>query len=139
MLFNALNLIFLNVTMLNCTKKIFTQISLAGLYYNYNLQLQFYSLQLQNFNHTVDVDRHVMHRHVVAALAHEHAICTMTTSDYAYSVGLPHDRAASSNAAHCCQFASLSMRLAECEITARPARRALRLFCASSAMARSLQ
>ena len=32
MLFNALNLIFLNVTMLNCTKKIFTQISLAGLY-----------------------------------------------------------------------------------------------------------
>ena len=33
MLFNALNLIFLNVTMLNCTKKIFTQISLAGLYY----------------------------------------------------------------------------------------------------------
>ena len=33
MLFNALNLIFLNVTMLNCTKKIFTQISLAGLYF----------------------------------------------------------------------------------------------------------
>ena len=32
MLFNALNLIFLNVTMLNCTKKIFTQISLAGVY-----------------------------------------------------------------------------------------------------------
>ena len=29
MLFSALNLIFLNVTMLNCTKKIFTQISLA--------------------------------------------------------------------------------------------------------------
>lgn len=34
MLFNALNLIFLNVTMLNCTKKIFTKISLAGLYHD---------------------------------------------------------------------------------------------------------
>ena len=33
MLFNTLNLIFLNVTVLNCTKKIFTQTSLAGLYY----------------------------------------------------------------------------------------------------------
>ena len=32
MLFNTLNLIFLNVTMPNFTKKIFTQISLAGLY-----------------------------------------------------------------------------------------------------------
>ena len=34
MLFNTLNLIYLNVTMPNLTRKIFTQISLAGLYYN---------------------------------------------------------------------------------------------------------
>ena len=32
MLFNTLNLIYLNVTMPNLTRKIFTQISLAGLY-----------------------------------------------------------------------------------------------------------
>ena len=34
MLFNTLNLIYLNVTMPNLTRKIFTQISLAGLYYH---------------------------------------------------------------------------------------------------------
>ena len=34
MLFNTLNLIYLNVTMPNLTRKIFTQISLAGLYHN---------------------------------------------------------------------------------------------------------
>ena len=35
MLFNTLNLIYLNVTMPNLARKIFTQISLAGLYYDY--------------------------------------------------------------------------------------------------------
>ena len=36
MLFNTLNLIYLNVTMPNLTRKIFTQISLAGLYFPFH-------------------------------------------------------------------------------------------------------
>ena len=39
MLFNTLNLIFLNVTMPNWTTKICAQISLAGLYFESNRQV----------------------------------------------------------------------------------------------------
>ena len=69
MLFNALNLIFLNVTMLNCTKKIFTQISLAGLYY-YERYSGIVTLLLHNpgtrtigdevYSHTIG-DAHLVH------------------------------------------------------------------------------